>query len=80
MIHGKTKMALILASVTVLLLNGCTKMIAIGEVETYCQEHGADYSDDGVCLTPIEVFKHKHEIDIANRAGSKYVSNKQGEY
>lgn len=80
MIHGKKAVIFILASATILLMSGCTKIIAVGDVETYCQENGADYSDDGVCLTPIEVFKNKHEINGANRAKSKYVSNMQGEY
>lgn len=80
MIHGKRKIVFIFWGLLIFLMSGCSRMIAVGEVETYCQEHGADYSDDGVCLTPIEVFKNKHEIDQANRAKSKYISNKQGEY
>ena len=49
-------MAIVMAS-----FGGCSA-ISIGENETYCEEHGCDYSDAGFCGSPIKIYKHRHEL------------------
>jgi len=78
MTHGKRMKVFVLGSAILLLMNGCSKIISVGETKTYCQEHGADFSDDGVCLTPLEVFKNRYEIDKNNRDQLRFVKKQQG--
>ena len=50
--------------VTILMMSGCSKWFSIGEELTYCEEHGCDYSDVGLCENPIDILKHKNELNI----------------
>ena len=44
------------------LFSGCSgKLIAIGEVETYCDENCDKYSDAGVCAQPYDIFINRSE-------------------
>jgi len=46
-----------------LLFTGCIgKLINIGEEKGYCEEHGCDYSDAGVCGDAYELFKRKKKV------------------
>lgn len=40
---------------------GCSTYFAIGADKGYCEEHGCDYSDAGLCLDPYELNKHKNK-------------------
>ena len=45
------------------LFTGCIgKLINIGEEKGYCEEHGCDYSDAGVCGNVYELFKNKKKV------------------
>lgn len=38
-------------------INGCS-LIGVGHNDTYCAEHGCDYSDAGVCGNSWDIYKH----------------------
>jgi hypothetical protein len=44
-----------------MLFTGCT-MMTVGKEKTYCQEHGADYSDAGVCDDPWTIYQNRHAL------------------
>lgn len=47
-------------------LQGClSKAISLGENKTYCEEHGCDYSDAGVCKDPFFVLNNKQGVKQA---------------
>ncbi len=46
-----------------LIFTGCIgKIINIGEEKGYCEEHGCDYSDAGVCGDAYLLFKNKKRV------------------
>ncbi len=46
-----------------LLFSGCIgKIINIGEEKGYCEEHGCDYSDAGVCGNVYELYRKKNKV------------------
>ena len=49
--------------VVLLMLSGCSKWFSIGKELTYCEEHGCNYADVGLCENPINILKHKNELD-----------------
>lgn len=42
--------------------SGCARALSVGEPESYCAEHGCNYSDDGVCASPREILEHKDDL------------------
>jgi len=57
MTSGKKMIFGILAAV---FFSGCSgKLIAIGEVETYCDENCGKYKDAGVCAAPYDIFVNR---------------------
>jgi len=44
-----------------MLFSGCS-YIGIGYSETYCQEHGKDYSDAGVCGNSYDIYKNIKKV------------------
>lgn len=61
MIRSNFKIILLLLGI--ILLSGCSsKDMAIGYNKTYCEEHGCDYSDAGICGDPYLIYKYKNEI------------------
>ncbi len=42
-----------------LTFNGC--VLNLGESQGYCEEHGCDYSDAGVCGDAFEIYKTRHK-------------------
>jgi hypothetical protein len=52
---------LICGVLSVLLFSGCTKMIAVGELDTYCDEHCPQNKDAGVCAPPYDIFQNRAE-------------------
>ena len=64
-----TKTIFRLALLGVLLtLGGCAKHMGVGYNETYCEEHGCDYSDAGVCGDPMKIYKYRKYIDESSIA------------
>lgn len=46
-----------------LALSGCTASFwSIGEEKGYCEEHGCNYSDAGVCGNAFELYKNKNKV------------------
>ena len=63
---GKKK-AFVLMVVSVFLLSGCS-VFTMGSEASYCIEHGADYTDAGVCDDPMTIYENRHALaDLANR-------------
>jgi len=59
MMSGKN---MVLGFLAIVLFSGCSgKLIAIGEVETYCDENCASYKDAGVCAQPYDIFVNRAE-------------------
>lgn len=42
--------------------SGCSGLIGMGKDKTYCEEHGFDFSDAGLCGDPMEIYKHRKKI------------------
>lgn len=53
--------------ITLFVFCGCQKMIAVGEIETFCQENGSDYSDAGWCESPYEIMQNRDNVLMANQ-------------
>lgn len=50
----------------VIFTQGCSSMFNLGEPQGYCEEHGCDFSDAGVCGDVFELYKTRYEnIDSA---------------
>lgn len=57
------KKLLVLTLFIPLLFSGCIgKLINIGAEKGYCEEHGCDYSDAGVCGDAYLLFKNKKKV------------------
>ena len=41
---------------------GCSNIMSMGKNQTYCEEHGFDYSDAGLCGDPMQIYKNRHKI------------------
>ena len=64
---GKNIVVMILVS---LVLSACS--VTVGEESTYCEEHGVDYSDAGVCDGPMAVYKARHRLrKLKGNCGSR---------
>lgn len=46
----------------ILNFNACSSWFSIGDQLTYCQIHGCNYVDVGVCATPIEILHNKDDL------------------
>lgn len=45
-----------------LLFSGCgARFFNIGHNKGYCEEHGCDYSDAGVCGNPYDILQNKEK-------------------
>jgi len=57
---------------TIFIMSGCSKYFSIGEEQTYCEEYGCDYTDVGLCANPLEILKHKNELEtLRNRSARR---------
>lgn len=57
------KTLMILTLFVPLFFTGCIgKLINIGAEKGYCEEHGCDYSDAGVCGDAYLLFKNKKKV------------------
>ena len=43
------------------LFSGCSMMV-VGHEKRYCDEHGADYSDAGVCDDVWTIYQNRHAL------------------
>ena len=44
-------------------INGCTnKIFSVGEAQSYCDENGCDYTDVGVCASPLDILVNKDDL------------------
>lgn len=48
---------------TILMLSGCARVFSVGDSETYCNEHGCNYVDVGVCANPVDILKNKNDLE-----------------
>jgi len=46
----------------VMLVSGCSKFFTIGKNKGYCEEHGCDYSDAGLCADPYDVYQKRNQL------------------
>jgi len=52
----------ILTILTTLVFDGCgARFFNIGHNKGYCEEHGCDYSDAGVCGNPYDILLNKEK-------------------
>lgn len=59
----KNKMIIATLLTIPLLFSGCvSRLFSVGDEQTYCKEHGCDYTDVGVCAKPREVLENKHDL------------------
>lgn len=61
--------SLVLAIAVLLTMSGCTKYFTVGENRGYCEEHGCDYSDAGLCGDPYEIYRQRHALGDRPYAG-----------
>ncbi len=55
----------IIFSILLVSLSGCvSRAFSVGEERSYCQEHGCDYTDVGVCANPIEILENKDDLSL----------------
>jgi len=54
-----------------LLLSGCARMVSLGYEHPYCEEHGKNYQDAGICGDPMLIYKYRYYIDENNIAYMK---------
>lgn len=55
--------AIVMGMMIPFLFTGCIgKLVNIGEEQGYCEEHGCDYSDAGVCGDVYQLFKQKKKV------------------
>ena len=60
------KITFVLIVTLAFLLSGCS-VFTIGAEASYCVEHGADYTDAGVCDDPMTIYENRHALaDLAN--------------
>lgn len=47
-----------------ILFNGCfvSKFFSVGSEESYCKEFGCDFSDVGVCASPVDILINKDDL------------------
>ena len=43
---------------------GCSSALSLGHEQGYCEENGFDYTDAGVCGTPMKIYKYRKFLDI----------------
>jgi hypothetical protein len=56
------KIILPMAILIAFMFGGCAEeLVAVGETETYCDEHCGNYADSGVCATPYDIFVKRHQ-------------------
>lgn len=66
--------AFILAGVSLLFFSGC---FSVGANATYCQEHGCDFHDAGICGNSYDIYKNWKKAEKDAYRGYKCG---QGEY
>jgi len=55
---------LLVLVVLILSISGCSKWFSIGTDLTYCEEHGCNYQDVGLCENPLEILKNKDDLSL----------------
>ena len=56
---------LLIITVFSIFLAGCSaKDFSLGYEKSYCEEHGCDYTDAGICGDPMEIYKYRKDINI----------------
>jgi hypothetical protein len=43
-------------------------MVSLGYEHTYCEEHGCNYQDAGICGDPMLIYKYRNYVDETNIA------------
>ena len=66
----KLKLIIMIFS-SVFIFTGCTKMVSLGYEHPYCEEHGKNYQDAGVCGNPMLIYKYRYYINENNVAYTK---------
>lgn len=57
--------------IAILLMNGCSgRFFRVGYEKGYCEEHGYDYSDAGVCGDPMTIYKYRKYIPTGCRGNN----------
>ena len=68
----KFKLITMIFSSFFIILTGCSKVVSLGYEHPYCEEHGKNYQDAGVCGDPMLIYKYRYYInenDLAYRKG-----------
>lgn len=68
----KLKLTIIIFSA--LVLSGCSKMasaVSLGYEHPYCETHGLNYQDAGVCGNPMTIYKYRYYINANSLAYRK---------
>ena len=42
---------------------GCASVLSLGYEKGYCEENGFDYTDAGVCGTPMKIYKYRKVLE-----------------
>jgi hypothetical protein len=53
---------ILITVVSIFSLSSCSSMLGMGHEKTYCEEHGHDYSDAGVCGDPMQIYKNRKKL------------------
>jgi len=61
-----------------LLFTGCS--MTLGKDDSYCEEHGVDFSDSGVCDAPMSVYKARHQLRNIQKNCEPPVENRYENY
>lgn len=47
-----------------LMMSGCvSQAFSVGDEKSYCEEHGCDYRDVGLCANPLDILENKDNLD-----------------
>lgn len=66
-----------LAILVALSLNGCiSRFFSVGEENTYCDEHGCNYTDVGVCGSPFDILENKDDLSGLKKLNKEKDNNK----
>ncbi len=65
------KLKLIMIISSIIMFTGCSKMVSLGYEHPYCEEHGKNYQDAGICGDPMLIYKYRNYINQNNIAYMK---------
>lgn len=74
---SKLILNILTASFIAIFFTGCVEsMFSLGANKSYCEEHGCDYSDAGVCKDPYFVLLNKQNVKAGAYKGIDCYTNK----